>query len=110
MNNIGKYLKIARDVLIKPSDNIEQKIIDRISNIDKNDEGLLDEKFLDFFRKSNSRFYLVFEKFKNSQGVFVTLAVTIIFIIFIIFLVKKTSDGEEKGERNPGLSSSKKKA
>ena len=44
MNNINRYLKIAKDAVIKPSEDIDKKIIDRISHIGKSDEKLLDEK------------------------------------------------------------------
>ncbi len=110
MSNVNKYLKIAKDALIKPHDDIEQKILDRISRIDKGDEGLLDDNFLDFFKKSNSRLYLIFEKLKDNQGVFISLAVMVILIVFIVFLLKKISNTEERAGGKPGLPSSKKEA
>jgi uncharacterized membrane protein len=110
MNNVNKYLKIAKDALVRPHDDIEQKIMDRISHINKKDEVLLDDSFLDFFRKSNSRLYLLAEKFKDSQAFFISLAVLMFFIIFFIFLFKKISTADEKAGGDPGLPSSKKEA
>ena len=52
MSEIDKYLKIAKDAVIKPEDGIEDKIIDRISHIKEKDESLLDENFKDFFEKT----------------------------------------------------------
>lgn len=111
MNNVDKYLKIARDAVIKPSGNIEEKIISRISNIDSKDKNLLDDRFLDFFKKSNSRLYLTAEKIKNTPGVFATFIITAIFIFgFLILIIKIFSGEEKKGSDRFQLSSSKDEA
>ena len=108
MNNINKYLKIAKDAVIQPSDDIEKKIINRISNISELDEKLLDNKFLDYLRKNNSRIYLVVQKIKNNPGAFATLAMAGIFIIvFIAFIFKIFLDEEKIGGDNHQLPSSK---
>ncbi|HEY4695886.1 MAG TPA: hypothetical protein VIH13_03245 [Candidatus Hydromicrobium sp.] len=108
MNNIDRYLKIARDAVIKPSDDIDKKIIDRISHIGKSDEKLLDDKFLDYFKKSNSRVCLIIEKIRNNPGAFAALAIAGIFIIVFIAFMFKIFLGEEKtGGDNHQLSSSK---
>lgn len=100
MSSINKYLKIAKNAVIKPSDEIEEKIIDRISHVDTADKSLLDDGFLDFFKKSNSRLYLVIEKIKNNPGIFATLIAASFFIfIFLIFIVKIfLGEGEAAGQ------------
>lgn len=56
MDNLNKYLKIARNVVIKPEEsNIEDKIINRLTSVNENDKKMLDDSFLDYFKKSNSR-------------------------------------------------------
>lgn len=108
MNNINRYLKIARDAVIKPSDDIDKKIINRLSHISKSDEKLLDGKFLDYLAKSNSRIYLIIEKIKNNPGAFAILLVAGIFIVIFIAFAFKIFLGEGKtGEDNHQLSSSK---
>ena len=62
MNNVNKYLRIAKEAVIEPEDDIEDRIIDRISHIGEKDRELLDEDFQDFFKKSNSRTYLLGQK------------------------------------------------
>jgi len=105
MNNINRYLKIAKDAVIKPSGDIDKKIIDRISHISKSDEKLLDEKFIDYFKKSNSRLYITVEKIKNNPGVFIAAAISIFFII--TFIIKVFLGEEKTGEGNNRLSSPK---
>lgn len=106
MNSINRYLKIAKDAVIKPSDNIDKKIIERISHIKKSDMELLDDKFMDYFKKSNSRVYLMLEKIKNNPGIFALLMVAVISII-IAFIIKKYLGKNEDGEESNQLSSSK---
>ena len=55
MDNLNKYLKIARSVVVKPEEsNIEDKIISRLTSVNENDKKMLDDNFLDYFKKSNS--------------------------------------------------------
>ena len=108
MNNINRYLKIARNAVIQPSDNIDKKIINRISHISRLDEKLLDDRFLDYFKKNNSRAYLVIEKIRNHPGAFAALAIAGVFIIvFIALMFKIFLDEERIGGDNHQLSSSK---
>ena len=108
MNYINKYLKIAKDAVIEPSKDIDKKIIDRISHIGKSDEKLLDEKFIDYFKKSNSRLYLTIEKIKNNSGTFMAAAIAVFFIIvFIAFMIKIFSSEEKTGGKNNRSPSSK---
>lgn len=108
MNSINKYLKIAKDAVIKPSESIDKKIIERISNIKKSDRALLDENFMDYLKKSNSRVYLMLEKMRNNPGAFAVLMVAVISVIIIIaVLIRKNLNGNNSGEENKQLSSSK---
>ncbi|MBN2073413.1 MAG: hypothetical protein JW770_05655, partial [Actinobacteria bacterium] len=80
MNRLSKYIKIAKEAVVKPGDDIEDRIIGRIENLDEKDSSLLDESFLDFFRKHNSLLYFAGRKLKDRPGFFIFL---IIFIIVI---------------------------
>ncbi|MCL5070412.1 MAG: hypothetical protein M1308_05890 [Actinobacteria bacterium] len=81
MDNINKYLKIAKNVVIKPDEsNIEDKIINRLTSVDENDKKMLDDSFLDYVRKSNSRFYLFIEKIRDNPG-----KVTVLFMFILLF-------------------------
>ena len=107
MNNINRYLKIAKDAVIKPSGDMDEKIIDRISHIKSSDKRLLDEKFMDYFSKSNSRAYLMLEKIKNNPGVFAVLAIAVISVIIVIAVMAKKNLSEDRtgGENNQSSSS-----
>jgi len=89
MNSVNKYSKIARNIakniVVKPPENIEEKIIDKISKINDSDRKLLDEKFLDYLKKNNSRLYLLSEKIKNNSGRLAALGSIV--ILLVIFLV-----------------------
>lgn len=90
MNNLDRYLKIAKKVLIKPgNEDIEDKIIKRLSNVGEDDKRLLDENFMDYLRKSNSRLYLFSENIKNNPGKYAMLAIfSIAFIGVAAFIIK----------------------
>ena len=46
MDNLNKYLKIARNVVIKSEEsNIEDKIINRLTSVNENDKKMLDDSF-----------------------------------------------------------------
>ena len=108
MSNIDRYLKIAKNAVIQPCDDIDKKIINRISRISKHDEKLLDDKFLDYLKKNNSRLYLVIEKIRNNPGTFAALAMAgVLIIVFIAFLFKIFLDEEKIGGDNHQSSSSK---
>ncbi len=85
MDRVNKYIKLAKNILIKPVDeDVEDKIIDRISNIDESDKVLLDEEFLEYLKKNNSRLYLMAEKIKNNPLQF---TLVLIFFLFLMFLL-----------------------
>jgi hypothetical protein len=96
MSSIDKFLKATKNVLIEPEDgNIEQKILSRISSINERDKKLLDEKFLDYLKKSNSRAYLLAEEIRNRPGKFIAIMLAAAVItglaVFIYRIIKKKS-------------------
>ena len=104
MNNVNEYSKIARNIakniVVRPSENIEEKIINKISNIDESDRKLLDEKFLDYLRKNNSRLYLLNEKIKNNSGKVAALgsivALLVIFLVAVCYLSSSENSSDNK--------------
>ncbi len=85
MNDIKKYLKIAKDAVVEPEDRFEDKIIDRISHIEEKDkEKLLDDNFRDFFKKSNSRPYLLEQRIRSNPGVFALMAIALMGIMALL--------------------------
>ncbi len=82
MNDIKKFLKIAKDAVVEPKDRFEDKIIDRISHIEEKDkEELLDDNFRDFLKKSNSKPYLLEQKIRSNPGVFALISIMLVGII-----------------------------
>jgi len=96
MDNLNKYLKIARNVVVKPGEsNIEDKIISRLTSVNENDKKMLDDSFLDYFKKSNSRFYLFTEKIRDNPGKLTALFIFILlFAGFFVLLFKSSSAGQ----------------
>ena len=85
MNDIKKYLKIAKDAVVEPKDRFEDKIIDRISHIEEKDkEEFLDDNFRDFFKKSNSKPYLLEQKIRTNPGVFTLISIMLMGIIALL--------------------------
>jgi hypothetical protein len=101
MSKIDKYLKLARNVVIKPrKEDIDEKIISRIENLSEDDAKLLDDRFMDYMQKNNSRLYLFSEDIKNNPGklvVFILLFLVIfgVFIFVYRFLFSSSSDDKE---------------
>ena len=67
MGKVEKYLNIAKTAIIKTPNDIDGKILEKLENLDKEDRLLLDEDFLEYLKKNNSRIYLFNEKIKNNQ-------------------------------------------
>jgi hypothetical protein len=93
MGNLDRYLKIAKNVVIKPQENnIEEKIIKKLSDINDRDKSMLDANFLEYLKKNNSRLYLFSEKVRNNPakfavfGLFVALSVG-----FLAYILKSAS-------------------
>jgi len=80
MNNVNKYSKIARNIA--------------------KDRKLLDEKFLDYLRKNNSRLYLLNEKIKNNSGKVAALgsivALLVIFLVAVCYLSSSENSSDNK--------------
>jgi hypothetical protein len=95
MENLDKYLKIAKNVVIKPQEsNIEEKIIKKLSDINDRDKSILDANFLEYLNKSNSRFYLFSEKVRNNPGKFALIGLFIALSVgFLAYVLKNTSSG-----------------
>jgi len=98
MDNLNKYMKIARNVVIKPEENnIEDKIIDRLTSINENDKKILDDSFMDYFKKNNSRVYLFTEKIRDNPGKVTALFIFILFFVgFFMLLLKNSSAGQDQ--------------
>ncbi len=93
MSDLKKYIKIAKGITIQPADeHIEDKIIERISKVSDRDRTLLDEKFLGYIKKHNSRLYLFTENIKNNPLRFSMLLAGLLLIVFIIFYELKKLD------------------
>ena len=98
MNDIKKYLKIAKDAVLEPKEKIEDKIIDRISHIgEKDKEELLDDNFKDFFKKSNSRPYVLEQKIRSHPGIFAFMSIMLMGVIALLtYFVKMIFIEENK--------------
>jgi len=97
-DNIKKYLKIAKDAVIEPEARLEDKIIDRISNIEEKDnEELLDDNFRDFFNKSNSKPYILEQKIRAHPGVFAIISIMLMGIVVLLtYFAKMVLIGDNK--------------
>lgn len=71
MNELNKFLKFAKDIVVKPDSDIENKIINKIKNLSDEDKAVLDDGFMDFLKKYNSRLYLFKKKLKENCGLIV---------------------------------------
>lgn len=92
MNSLDKYLKIVKKAVIKPGEgDIEEKILKRLSNINEKDEKLLDDDFLDYLKKSNSRTYLFSEDLKNNPKKYVMLGITAAIFFGMIFFIARNA-------------------
>jgi hypothetical protein len=96
MNDINKYLKIAKDAVIEPEEEIEEKIMDRISHLSKEDKDkILDENFRDFFKKSNSKLYQVEQKLRTHPGAFIFAGIFFLGVITLAVYVIRTIFSED---------------
>jgi len=67
MSYLDKYIKATKNAVIKSGgEEIEEKILQRISNVSEEDKKLIDERFLDYLKKSNSRLYIFTEWILNN--------------------------------------------
>lgn len=92
MSSVDKYIKAAKNILIKSSEeNLEKKIIQRIANVSRDDEKLIDEKFLDYMKKINSRPYILSQWILNNPvKLGFILAGTAAFALLVYIMLRKT--------------------
>ena len=90
MDSLDKYLKIAKKAVINPGEgDIEEKILKRLSIINEKDEKLLDDSFMDYLKKSNSRTYLFSEDLKNNPEKYVILGIAAAVFFGVIFFIAR---------------------
>ena len=90
MSGINKYLKIAKDTVIEPEDNIEDKIMDRISRLKEEEKGkILDKNFIEFLKKSNSKPYQFEQKLRSHPGLFAFISILVMGVIAILAYIAK---------------------
>jgi hypothetical protein len=75
MKALNRFLKYAKDMVVDPGQGIENRIIDKIKNLSDKDKEILDESFMEFFKKSNSRLYLFNKKLKENSGYLIAFGV-----------------------------------
>lgn len=87
MNKIDRYLRLARNIVVRPKkEDIDEKIINRIENLSDEDKKLLDDRFMDYIRRNNSRLYLFSEDIKNNPGKLVAVAFIFLTVLGIAIL------------------------
>ena len=98
MSTLDKYIKQTKNILIDPKkDDLEKKILSRLSSLKEDDRSLLDEKFLDYLNKNNSRMYLFSENIQNNPGKFALIFLSgIIFAGLLAFLAVKIISPSKK--------------
>ena len=75
MKALNRFFKYAKDIVVDPGQDIENRIIDKIKNLSDNDKEILDEGFMEFLKKSNSRLYLFNKKLKENSGYLIAFGV-----------------------------------
>ena len=96
MGNINKYLKIAKDAVIEPEDKMEDRIMDRISQLKEEDkEEMLDKNFLEFFKNSNSKPYQFEQRVKSNPGLFAFISILVMGVLAVLAYISKLIINEE---------------
>ena len=96
MENINKYLKIAKDAVIEPQDKMEARIMDRISQLkEKDKEEILDDNFRQFLKNSNSKPYQFEQRVKSNPGLFTFISIIVMGVIAILAYIAKLIIDEE---------------
>lgn len=75
MKVLNRFFKYAKDMIVDPGHDIENRIIDKIENLSDKDKEILDENFMEFLKKSNSRLYLFNKKLKENSGYLVAFGI-----------------------------------
>ncbi len=90
MANISRYLKIVKEAEIEPEESIEDRIMDRISNIKEEDrEEILDKNFREFLKNSNSRAYQFEQKVRSHPGLFAMILAMVMGAAAILAYIAK---------------------
>jgi len=85
MKALNRFFKYAKDMVVDPGQDIENRIIDKIENLNDKDKEILDEGFLEFLKKSNSRLYFFTKKIKENSGYLIAFGV--LGVAAILFLL-----------------------
>jgi len=75
MKVLNRFFKYAKDMIVDPGHDIENRIIDKIENLSDKDKEILDENFMEFLKKSNSRLYLFNKKLKENSGYLIAFGI-----------------------------------
>lgn len=75
MSELNRFFKNAKNIIVDPGHDIEDRIISRIENLSDEDREILDENFMEFLKKSNSRLYLFNKKIKENSGYFIAFSI-----------------------------------
>ena len=75
MKALNRFFKYAKDMIVDPGHDIENRIIDKIENLSDKDKEILDENFMEFLKKSNSRLYLFNKKLKENSGYLIAFGI-----------------------------------
>jgi hypothetical protein len=75
MKELNRFFKYAKDILVDPGQEVENRIIDKIENLSDKDKEILDEGFMEFLKKSNSRLYLFNKKLKENSGYLIAFSI-----------------------------------
>ncbi len=86
MGKVEKYLNIAKTAVIKTPHDIDDKILKKLESLKREDSLLLDEEFLEYLKKNNSRIYLFNEKIKNNQGKVIAAGIIVFGILLFLFI------------------------
>ncbi len=90
MANISRYLRIVKEAEIEPEDSIEDRIMDRISNIKEEDrEEILDKDFLQFLKNSNSKAYHFEQKVRSHPGLAALFSIMVLGAAAILAYIAK---------------------
>jgi len=75
MKTLNRFFKYAKGLIFNPGQDIDKKIIDKIESLSDKDNEVLDEGFMEFLKKSNSRPYLFNKKLKENSGYLIAFSV-----------------------------------
>ena len=82
MENINKYMKIAKDAVVEPEENMDFRIMDRISRLkDKDRKEIMDDNFRKFLKNSNSKPYQFEQKVREHPGLFTLVSIFVMGLI-----------------------------